>query len=150
MKRLGMQALAESGAVVSRRAEQPLDTHAGVVKALPFSKLGGTARSSSAHRQSRLTSRLCGTPLPHVIDELSTRPHRGVLGRRGWYGYGEHVILSPGHAIRLRMTPMAICASPGRNAAAIARRAGAEMQDSLNAALIGWAVQKMGEAATIR
>ncbi|MDI9547596.1 MAG: UTP--glucose-1-phosphate uridylyltransferase, partial [Chloroflexota bacterium] len=70
---LGMQALAEGAAAVVSLAGGAGSrwTHgAGVVKALhPFSKLGGKHRSFiEVHiAKSRLTSRLCGTPLPHVI-----------------------------------------------------------------------------------
>ncbi|MDI9547315.1 MAG: UTP--glucose-1-phosphate uridylyltransferase, partial [Chloroflexota bacterium] len=124
-----------------------------VVKALhPFSKLGGKHRSFiEVHiAKSRLTSRLCGTPLPHVITTSYLTHDRieAFLAAEGWYGYGEHVILSPGRAIGLRMTPMArdLRFAWEEMPQQLLDEQAQKMQDSLRAALIGWAVQ-MGEGS---
>ena len=154
---LGMQALAEGAAAVVSLAGGAGSrwTHgAGVVKALhPFSKLGGKHRSFiEVHiAKSRLTSRLCGTPLPHVITTSYLTHDRieAFLAAEGWYGYGEHVILSPGRAIGLRMTPMArdLRFAWEEMPQQLLDEQAQKMQDSLRAALIGWAVQKMGEGS---
>ena len=153
---LGMQALAEGAAAVVSLAGGAGSrwTHgAGVVKALhPFSKLGGKHRSFiEVHiAKSRLTSRLCGTPLPHVITTSYLTHDRieAFLAAEGWYGYGEHVILSPGRAIGLRMTPMArdLRFAWEEMPQQLLDEQAQKMQDSLRAALIGWAVQ-MGEGS---
>ena len=151
---LGMQALAEGAAAVVSLAGGAGSrwTHgAGVVKALhPFSKLGGKHRSFiEVHiAKSRLTSRLCGTPLPHVITTSYLTHDRieAYLAAEDWYGYAEHVILSPGRAIGLRMTPMArdLRFAWEEMPQQLLDEQAQKMQDSLRAALIGWAMQ-MGE-----
>ncbi len=153
---LGMQALAEGAAAVVSLAGGAGSrwTHgAGVVKALhPFSKLGGKHRSFiEVHiAKSRLTSRLCGTPLPHVITTSYLTHDRieSFLAAEDWYGYGDHVILSPGRAIGLRMTPMArdLRFAWEEMPQQLLDEQAQKMQDSLRAALIGWAVQ-MGEGS---
>jgi len=153
---LGMQALAEGAAAVVSLAGGAGSrwTHgAGVVKALhPFSKLGGKHRSFiEVHiAKSRLTSRLCGTLLPHVITTsyLTHERIEAFLAAEDWYGYGDHVILSPGRAIGLRMTPMArdLRFAWEEMPQQLLDEQAQKMQDSLRAALIGWAMQ-MGEGS---
>ncbi len=85
---------------------------AGVVKALnPFVRLSGRHRSFiEIHlSKSRRSSRLCGTPLPHVFT-TSYLTHGAIadaLHEADQFGYAGPLRLSPGRSIGLRMVPMA-------------------------------------------
>jgi hypothetical protein len=106
-------------------------THgAGVVKALhPFCKLGGRHRSFlEVHlAKSRRVGRQVGTPIPHVIT-TSYLTHDAIEAYLETMSpREERAILSPGRAVGLRLIRWRVtCVSPGGDAAAIARRAGAE------------------------
>jgi len=84
---------------------------AGVVKALnPFCKLGGRYRNFiEVHLAKSLRiSRLCGTPLPHIIT-TSYLTHEAIVAHldvESNYGYPGPLLLSPGRSIGLRMVPM--------------------------------------------
>lgn len=125
---------------------------AGVVKALhPFARLGGEYRSFLAVHlaKSRAAVQRSGAVLPHIITTsyLTHDPITAHLQAAGNYGYPGPLYLSPGRMIGLRLVP------PARDL----RFAWEEMpqqlldeqaqkvQDSLHAALIGWA-QQAGEA----
>jgi len=123
---------------------------AGVVKALhPFSKLAGRHRNFiEAHlAKSRRTSRICGTPLPHVIT-TSYLTHDPIAD---WVGSGLNypgpLLLSPGRNIGLRLVPMvrdlrfAWEEMPQQLLDDRAQR----VRESLHASLIAWASQA-GEA----
>src|SRR4030095_8107950 len=124
-----------------------------VVKALhPFCKLAGRHRTFvEVHlAKSRRVSRECGAPGPHLID-TSFLPHARceLFGRsRDFYGYGEHVHLSPGRSVGLRLVPMvrdlrfAWEEMPQRMLDEQAQK----VRESLHAALINWAEQA-GEAS---
>ncbi len=148
---LGMQALAEGAVATVSLAGGAGSrwTHgAGVVKALhPFSKLGGKHRSFiEVHlAKSRQTSRLGGTPLPHIITTSYLTHDRieSFLRVEDWYGYAEQIRLSPGRAIGLRMTPMArdLRFAWEEMPQQLLDEQAQKVQDSLRAALINWAVQ---------
>ncbi|MFN7997467.1 MAG: UTP--glucose-1-phosphate uridylyltransferase [Bryobacteraceae bacterium] len=111
---IGMEALAGGRvAVISLAggAGSRWTKGAGVVKALnPFCKIAGRHRNFiEAHlAKSRRISRLCGTPLPHVIT-TSYLTHEAVaqwLDAENHYGYPGTLLLSPGRNIGLRTIPM--------------------------------------------
>lgn len=84
---------------------------AGVVKALnPFCKLSGRPRTfiETHLAKSRRISRLCGTPLPHLITTsyLTHTPIEAFLQAEGQYGYAGPLYLSPGRSVGLRLVPM--------------------------------------------
>ena len=115
LRRTGMDALAAGQvAVVSLAggAGTRWTKGAGVVKALnPFAKLGGRHRSFlDVHlAKSRRVSRLCGTPLAHVIT-TSYLTHDAIeqwLGDEHGDGCAGPLLLSPGKSIGLRLVPMA-------------------------------------------
>jgi len=114
LRRRGMESLAAgelavvtlAGGIGSRWTKG-----AGVVKALnPFCRLGGRHRSFlEVHlAKSRRTSRLCGSPVPHVITTsyLTHDAIAGWLAREGNYGYEGPLLLSPGRAVGVRLVPM--------------------------------------------
>ncbi|MEZ4864057.1 MAG: UTP--glucose-1-phosphate uridylyltransferase [Caldilineaceae bacterium] len=129
-------------------------THgAGVVKALnPFARLGGKHRSFlEVHlAKSRLAGTHSGTPVPHVITTsyLTHKPISDYLAAAHNYGYTGPLYLSQGRSIGLRMVPMARDLRftweemPQQLLDAQAQK----VQDSLRAALIGWA-QQAGEGS---
>jgi hypothetical protein len=83
---------------------------AGTVKALnPFCRLGGTYRSfiETHLAKSRATSDRYGVAIPHVISTgyLTHHAIMRALAAEGNYGYGDHVHLSPGSSIGLRLVP---------------------------------------------
>ncbi|HEU5099042.1 MAG TPA: UTP--glucose-1-phosphate uridylyltransferase [Roseiflexaceae bacterium] len=153
---LGMQALAEGAlAVVSLAggAGSRWTQGAGVVKALhPFAKLGGKHRTfiETHLAKSRRVSRLCGTPLPHVLTTsyLTHAPIAGYLaaerdveGRP--YGYPGRLLLSPGRAVGLRLIPMTrdLRFAWEETPQQLLDEQAQKMRESLHAALIGWALQ---------
>jgi hypothetical protein len=83
---------------------------AGVVKALsPFCRFDGKHRNFlEVHlARSRRTSRLYGSPVPHVFTTsyLTHAPIEHNLSCESDYGYAGQVYLSPGRMIGLRMVP---------------------------------------------
>jgi hypothetical protein len=125
------------------------------VKALnPFCKLAGRHRNFiEAHlAKSRRTSRLCGTPLPHVIT-TSYLTHEAVAGwlettkERGDYGYSGPLLLSPGRNIGLRLVPMVrdLRFAWEEMPQQLLDDQAQKVRESLHASLIGWARQA-GEA----
>ena len=155
-RELGMQALAEGAVAIVSMAGGAGSrwTHgSGAVKALnPFTRLGGKHRSFiEVHvAKSRRTSRLCGTTLPHVLT-TSYLTHEAIaetLRAEQQYGYEGPLILSPGRAIGLRMAPMArdLRFEWEEMPQQLLDEQAQKMQDSLHAALIGWAVQ-VGEGS---
>ena len=126
---------------------------AGVVKALhPFCKLAGRHRTFlEVHlAKSRRVSRESEAPVPHLI-ATSFLTHKAIedfLRPRDFYGYGEHVHLSPGRSVGLRMVPMvrdlrfAWEELPQR----LLDEQAQKVRQGLHAALIGWA-EKAGEGS---
>ncbi|HEV2126896.1 MAG TPA: UTP--glucose-1-phosphate uridylyltransferase, partial [Chloroflexota bacterium] len=119
---------------------------AGVVKAInPFAKFGGRHRTFlEVHlAKSRRTSRLSGTPLPHVVTTsyLTHEPIASFLEAERSYEYPGPLLLSPGRAVGLRLVPMARDLrfaweeTPQQLLDAPAQK----VRESLHAALIGWA-----------
>ena len=129
-------------------------THgAGVVKALhPFCKLGGRHRSFlEVHlAKSRKTGKLSENWLPHIITTsyLTHEPIRSALADRANFGYPGDLILSPGRAVGQRLIPMTrdLRFAWEETATQLLDEQAQKVQDSLHAALIGWARQ-MGEGA---
>jgi hypothetical protein len=149
-RELGMQALAEGAVAMVSMAGGAGSrwTHgSGAVKALnPYSKLSGRHRSfiETHIAKNRQTARLCGTAPVHVLttsylthDAIATR-----LLRENNYGYGGPMFLSPGRAIGLRMVPMArdLRFAWEEMPQQLLDEQAQKMQDSLHAALIGWAL----------
>ena len=82
---------------------------AGVTKALnPFVRLGGRPRSflDIHFAKTRRSAQAAGTPLCHVIttSHLTHAPIEARLLDQGLLG--EHVVLSPGRTVGLRLVPM--------------------------------------------
>ena len=126
---------------------------AGVVKALnPFVRLGGKHRNFiEIHlAKSRRRSRLCGTPLPHIIT-TSYLTHRAIadaLHDADDYRYEGPLRLSSGRSIGLRMVPMArdlrfAWEETPRQALDVQAQ---KVQESLHSALISWA-RSQGEGS---
>ncbi len=148
-QKLGMKALQEGRvAVVSLAggAGTRWTRGAGAVKALnPFCKFAGEWRTFiEVHlAKSRQTSRMAGTPVPHVITTsyLTHGPTERAMQREKNFGYSGKVILSPGRSIGLRFVPMtrdlrfAWEEMPQQD---LDEQKG-KMRDSLRAALIQWA-----------
>lgn len=153
---IGLEALASgSVAVVSLAggAGSRWTRGAGVVKAInPFCKLGGRHRSFiEVHlAKSRRGSRLCGTPLPHIITTsyLTHKPIETYLQSEGYYGYTGSLFLSPGRIVGLRLIPMArdLRFAWEEMPQQLLDEQAQKVLDSLHAALIGWAHQ-MGEGS---
>jgi galactokinase/mevalonate kinase-like predicted kinase len=126
---------------------------AGVVKALnPFAKLGGQHRNFiEVHlAKSRRTGRLCGTPLPHIITTsyLTHEPIQAYLAHADGYGYPGPLLLSPGRVIGLRLVPMVrdLRFAWEEMPQQLLDEQAQKVQESLHAALIGWA-QQSGEGS---
>lgn len=125
---------------------------AGVVKALhPFCNLGARHRSfvETHLAKSRRTSRLCGTPLPHIFTTsyFSHEPTRRFLDAHGGFGYEGPLLLSEGKSIGLRMIPTArdlrfAWEEMPQQTLDVQQQ---KMRDSLRGALIQWA-ESTGEA----
>jgi hypothetical protein len=151
----GMQALAEGRvAVISLAggAGSRWTQGAGVVKALnPFCKLAGRHRNFiEAHlAKSRRTSRLCATPLPHVITTsyLTHEAVAGWLAAEEQSGCAGPLLLSPGRNIGLRLIPMArdLRFAWEEMPQQLLDDQAQKVRESLHASLIGWARQA-GEA----
>jgi hypothetical protein len=126
---------------------------AGVVKALhPFCKLGGRHRTFlEVHlAKSRRVSREAGAPVPHLI-ATSYLTHGAVhdfLAGRDFYGYGEHLHLSPGRSVGLRMVPMVrdLRFAWEELPQKLLDEQAQKVRESLHAALIGWA-ERAGEGS---
>ena len=123
---------------------------AGVVKALnPFCKLGGKHRSFlEVHlAKTRATARQAGTPIPHVVT-TSHLTHDQIARWLARSHQGEHVVLSPGRTIGLRMIPMTrdLRFAWEELSHQLLDEQKQKVRDSLHAALIGWAEQA-GEGA---
>ena len=126
---------------------------AGVVKALhPFARLGGQHRTFlEVHlAKSRRTSQLVNTPLPHIIT-TSYVTHDAIaahLAAAGNYGYSGPLYLSQGRNIGLRLVPMArdLRFAWEEMPQQLLDEQAQKVQDSLHAALIGWA-QQAGEGS---
>ena len=121
---------------------------AGVVKALhPFARLGGQHRSFlEVHlAKSRRTNQHANTPLPHIIT-TSYVTHEAIaahLVAAGNYGYDGPLYLSQGRNIGLRLVPMArdLHFAWEEMPQQLLDEQAQKVQDSLHAALIGWARQ---------
>lgn len=156
LRDIGMDALASGMvAVVSLAggAGSRWTRGAGVVKALnPFCKLGGRHRSFiEVHlAKSRRVSRLCGTPLPHVITTsyLTHEPIEATLKTEGSYDYPGPLLLSPGRIVGLRLIPMArdLRFAWEEMPQQLLDERAQKVLESLHAALIEWARQ-MGEGS---
>jgi hypothetical protein len=84
---------------------------AGTVKALhPFCRIGGKHRTFlEVHlAKSRRIGELAGRQVPHIFSTsyLTHEPIERHLAARKNYGYQGPLLLSPGRAVGLRMTPM--------------------------------------------
>ena len=152
----GMQALADGMVAVvtlAGGAGSRWTKGAGVVKALhPFSKLAGRHRNFiEAHlAKSRRTSRIAGTPLPHVIT-TSYLTHDAVadwLAAAGNYGYPGPLLLSPGRNIGLRLVPVVrdLRFAWEEMPQQLLDEQAQKVRESLHASLIAWAHQA-GEAS---
>ena len=155
-RQAGMHALAE-GAVAAVSLAGGVGSRwtrgSGVVKALnPFCRLGGRHRSFiEVHlAKSRRISRLCGTPLPHIITTsyLTHEAIAGYLKTECNYGYTGPLVLSPGRNIGLRLVPMArdLRFAWEEMPQQLLDEQGQKVREGLRAALIQWARQ-MGEAS---
>jgi hypothetical protein len=156
-RKIGMDALAAGMAAVvtfAGGAGSRWTKGAGVVKALnPFCKLGNAHRNFvEVHlAKSRRTSRLSGTPLPHVIT-TSYLTHAAIeadLRAERNYGYPGPLLLSPGRAIGLRLVPMMrdLRFAWEEMPQQLLDEQAQKVRESSHAALIGWA-QQMGEGAS--
>jgi hypothetical protein len=126
---------------------------AGVVKALhPFCKLGGRHRTflETHLAKSRRIGQESGAPVPHLI-ATSYLTHGAIhdfLAGRDFYGYGEHLHLSPGRSVGLRMVPMVrdLRFAWEELPQKLLDEQAQKVRQSLHAALIGWA-EKAGEGS---
>jgi hypothetical protein len=152
----GLHALAEGSVAVvtlAGGAGSRWTQGAGVVKALhPFARLGGQHRTFlEVHlAKSRHTSQLANAPLPHVITTsyLTHDPIAAHLAAAGNYGYAGPLYLSQGRNIGLRLVPMArdLRFAWEEMPQQLLDEQAQKVQDSLHAALIGWA-QQAGEGS---
>jgi hypothetical protein len=148
---LGMDALSAglaavvtfSGGVGSRWTKG-----AGVVKALnPFCRFGGRHRTFlEVHlAKSRRVSRLCGTPLAHVITTsyLTDGAIRSFLQAEDNYRYPGPVLFSPGRSIGLRLVPMTrdLRFAWEEMPQQMLDEQAQKVRDSLRSALLRWAEQ---------
>ncbi|MCP4398372.1 MAG: UTP--glucose-1-phosphate uridylyltransferase, partial [bacterium] len=158
-QKIGLEALAE-GAValvtLAGGAGSRWTQGAGVVKALnPFCKMAGKHRSFiEIHlAKSRRTGRLTGRELPHVITTsyLTHAPVQDVLTTEANYGYSGPLYLSPGRSVGLRLIPMSrdLRFAWEEMPQQLLDEQAQKMQDSVHAALIGWA-EKSGEGHDYR
>lgn len=146
---LGLEALAAGAVAVVSLAGgsgSRWTKGAGVVKALnPFCKLSGRPRTFiEAHlAKSRRISRLCGTPLPHLITTsyLTHTPIEGFLQAEQQYGYTGPLYLSPGRSVGLRLVPMArdLRFAWEEMPQQLLDEQAQKVRDSLHHALIEWA-----------
>jgi hypothetical protein len=154
--RLGMEALSNGEvAVVSLAggAGSRWTRGAGVVKSLnPFAKLEGKHRNFvEVHlAKSRRMGEMAGASLPHIFT-TSHLTHRAIadwLAAHDNYGYPGPLLLSPGRSIGLRLVPMArdLRFAWEETPQQILDEQAQKVQESLHAALIGWA-QSMGEGS---
>jgi len=156
----GMQALADGMVAVvtlAGGAGSRWTKGAGVVKALhPFSKMAGRHRNFiEAHlAKSRRTSRIAGTPLPHVLT-TSYLTHDAVADwvtepRPSGSGdlYPGPLLLSPGRNIGQRLVPMVrdLRFAWEEMPQQLLDEQAQKVRESLHASLIAWA-QQAGEAA---
>lgn len=155
-ERLGREAL-RAGAVavvtLAAGAGSRWTGGAGVVKALhPFCKLGGRHRTFlEVHlAKSRRVGRQAGSSIPHVVTTgyLTHAPIGAHLQAREQYGYQGSVLLSPGRAVGLRLTPMVRDLRFAWEETTQQRldEQAQKVRASLHAALIDWAEQ-VGEAS---
>ncbi|MCW5858029.1 MAG: UTP--glucose-1-phosphate uridylyltransferase, partial [Caldilineales bacterium] len=95
-------------------------------------------------------SRLCGRPIPHVITTsyLTHAPIQDFLAAEHNYGFDGPLILSPGRAVGLRLTPMArdLRFAWEELPQQLLDEQAQKVRASLHAALIGWA-QTAGEGS---
>jgi hypothetical protein len=126
---------------------------AGVVKALhPFARLGGQHRTFlEVHlAKSQRTSKMAGASLPHIITTsyLTHEPIATHLAAAGNYHYDGPLYLSQGRNIGLRLVPMArdLRFAWEEMPQQLLDEQAQKVQDSLHAALIGWA-QQVGEGS---
>jgi hypothetical protein len=119
---------------------------AGVVKALhPFCKFGGRHRTfiETHLAKSRRTGKLFGIAPAHVITTsyLTHDPIADCLSAEADYGYDGPLRLSPGHAVGLRMVPMAqdLRFAWEETAQKMLDEQAQKVRQSLHAALIAWA-----------
>jgi hypothetical protein len=155
-RKIGMDALA-SGAVAVVSLAGGIGSRwtkgAGVVKALnPFCRFAGRHRSFiEVHlAKSRRISRLCGTPLPHIIT-TSYLTHDAVeafLKAENNYDYSGPLLLSPGRFVGLRLIPTArdLRFAWEEMPQQMLDEQKQKMRESLHSSLIGWA-QQMGEGS---
>jgi len=129
---------------------------AGVVKALnPFCRLDGEHRSFlEVHlAKCRRTSRRSGTPLPVVVTTsyLSHAPIERCLAARASRADEGPLVLSPGHAVGLRMVPMERDLRFAWEELPVQRldEQAQKVRESLQEALIQWA-RDAGEASDYR
>jgi hypothetical protein len=129
---------------------------AGVVKSLhPFCKFAGRHRTFlEVHlAKSRRTSRLAGTPVPHVFTTgyLTHGPLATFLSERENYGYEGDVLLSRSANVGLRLVPMArdLRFAWEEMPQQTLDEQQQKVRDSVRAALLRWADQT-GEASDYR
>jgi len=156
LHQIGMEALAAGKAAVitlAGGAGSRWTQGAGVVKALnPFVRLGGKHRSFvEIHlAKSRLASQRARMAVPHIITTsyLTHSPMEAAIQQSGQYGYPGPLYLSPGRSIGLRMVPMArdLRFAWEEMPQQLLDEQAQKVQDSLHAALIGWA-QQIGEGS---
>ncbi len=120
---------------------------AGVVKSLnPFAKIRGRHRNFvEAHlSKSNRTGEICGKPLPHVFTTSYLTYHaiNNSLDRESNFSYDGSVYLSQGKMIGLRTIPMArdLRFEWEEMPQQILDEQQQKMQESLNNALINWAI----------
>ncbi|MBX3001754.1 MAG: UTP--glucose-1-phosphate uridylyltransferase [Caldilineaceae bacterium] len=156
LRRMGMDALANGEvAVVSLAggAGSRWTRGAGVVKSLnPFAKLDGKHRTFvEVHlAKSRRIGGMAGASIPHIFT-TSHLTHRAIadwLAAHNHYGYPGPLLLSPGRSIGLRLVPTArdLRFAWEETPQQILDEQAQKVQESLHAALIGWA-QSMGEGS---
>ena len=155
-RKIGEAALAEGAVAVltlAAGAGSRWTKGAGTVKALhPFCRLGGVYRTfiETHLAKSRATSRASGAVVPHIISTgyLTDEAIRRTLSAEENYGYGDHVYLSPGSSIGLRLIPtvrdlrFAWMEMPQQLLDAQAQK----VLESLHASLMDWA-ERSGEAS---
>jgi hypothetical protein len=150
-REIGLAALADGQAAVltlAGGAGSRWTQGAGVVKALnPFARLGGQHRSFlEVHlAKSRRVAEQVGAAVPHIITTsyLTHDPIAQTLADTTDYGYDGPLYLSPGRMIGLRLTPMArdLRFAWEEMPQQLLDEQAQKVQDSLRAALIGWAHQ---------
>ncbi len=130
---------------------------AGVVKALhPFCRMAHAYRTFlEIHlAKSRRTQREFGRPVPHIFTTsyLTQEPIAAHLDHHAHYGYPpEHLYLSPGRSIGLRLIPTArdLRFLWEQTPQQTLDQQKQKVRDSGRAALLGWA-QQAGEASDYR